>query len=268
MVDFKKIERIKKMNKPFVVATIIASAGSAPRKTGTSMVVFETGEIEGSVGGGEIERKVIKEAVSLIGKGKSRTVKFNLAAGRRRKSVSTKMICGGTVDVFLNVYQPTVKLIVCGAGHIGQKLIKLADLLEWGCEVVDNRKDFIKNLRLKNVRISVSPYEKAFKKVDADENSAVVIVTYNHSGDAACLEGALKTKAFYIGMIGSRNKILVNFKKIMAKGINIDKRVYSPVGLDLGGDSPGEIALCIISEIMKVKNGRKGGHLRIRSRAQ
>ena len=264
MIAFEKRKQMKKMSNPFVVATIIGSTGSTPRKTGSAMVIFETGEIEGSIGGGEIERKVIKKAVSLMRKGNSKTVKFNLSAGRRKKFVSTKMICGGTADVFFNVQQPPVKLIVCGAGHIGQNLIKLANLLEWNCEVIDNRKKFVKNLNLKNVKISVVPYVKTFSRVDADKNSCVVIVTHNHSGDVACLEGALKTKAFYIGMIGSRKKVAENFKKIMGKGTMIDKRVFSPIGLDLGGDSPGEIALCIISEIMKVKNGRKGRHLRMR----
>jgi len=268
MIDIEKAKRMKKMNKPFVVATIIRSAGSVPRKTGTSMIVFETGKIEGTIGGGEIERKVVKQAVSLLGKGKSKVVKFNLTGGRRKKSVSTKMICGGEVEVFFDIRCPPVKLVVCGAGHIGSRLVELAKFLEWVCEVIDDRKNFVKNLRLKDIRISVSPYKKAFEKVDADENSAIVIVTHNHSGDAACLEGALKTKAFYIGMIGSRIKIAANFRKFRERGIVIDKRVFSPVGLDLGGDSPAEIAICIISEIMKIRNKRKGGHLGIGRRVE
>jgi len=267
-IKMKTLEDVERMNKPFVVATVIRSAGSVPGKTGASMVVFATGKIEGTVGGGEIEHKVIKKAVSLIQKGKSKVVKFNLTGKRIKKSVSTKMICGGEVEIFFNVYRPPVKLIVCGAGHIGVCLVKLAKFLEWNCEVIDDRKNFVKNLSLKDIKIVVSPYKKAFEKAAVDKNSAIVIVTHNHSGDAACLEGALKTKAFYIGMIGSRIKIAANFRKFRKRGIVIDKRVFSPIGLDLGGDSPAEIALCIVSEIMKIRHRKKAGHLRIDRRAE
>ncbi len=99
------------------------------------------------------------------------------------------------------------------------------------------------------------------KKIGSD--TAVIVVTHGHTGDADCLAGALKTKAFYIGMIGSRVKVPATFAKLRKAGTNIDSRVYAPVGMDLGGESPEEIALCIAAEIMKVRNNTLGGHLRI-----
>jgi len=263
MVDFEQLKELKERKEPFAVATVIRSEGSSPSKIGSSMIVFADGKSRGTVGGGEVEKDAIEQAKLLIKKGKSATVSFNLGGGKRGSDFVTEMVCGGNVEIFFDVWKPPLRLVVFGAGHIGKKLAEISKVLKWDCVAVDNRKEFAEEIRKAGAESFCLPYSEAFGKVDIDENSAIVIVTHGHAYDAECLEGALKSKAFYIGMIGSKTKVKLTFDKISRKGIKIDKRVYSPVGLDLGGESPEEIAMAIAAEVMKIKNGGNARHLRV-----
>jgi len=262
MIDIDKMKDIGEKGIPAVIATITKSTGSVPRSPGASMVIFSDGSCSGTVGGGALEKMVIDEARSVLKKGVSRSVAFNLNASKKKNHVSTGMICGGRTEIFLDVYSPPVKLLVCGAGHIGKKMVRLSKIMKWECAVVDNRKEYLKESGLKNA-FFVSSYKKAFDKKNVDSSTAVIVVTHGHAGDAECLKAALSTKAFYIGMIGSRTKVPETFEKVRKAGVTVDGRVYAPVGIELGGESPGEIALCIAAEIMKVRNRTSGGHLRI-----
>jgi len=262
MIDIDKMKDIGEKGIPAVIATVTKSAGSVPRSPGASMVIFSGGSISGTVGGGALEKMVIAEAADVLKKGVSRSVLFNLGASKKKNHVSTGMICGGRTEVFLDVYKPPVKLFICGAGHIGKKMAQLSKIMKWECQIVDNRKDYLKKTDLKKAYF-VSSYKKAFNKRNIGADTAVVIVTHGHAGDADCLEGALKTKAFYIGMIGSRTKVPDTFKKVRKAGATVDERVYAPIGIELGGESPEEIAFCITAEIMKIRNKTSGGHLRI-----
>ena len=253
MIDIDKMKAIGEKGIPAVIATVTKSAGSVPRSPGASMVIFSGGSTSGTVGGGALEKMVIAEAADVLKKGVSRSVLFNLDASKKKNHVSTGMICGGQTEVFLDVYKPPVKLFICGAGHIGKKMAQLSKIMKWEYEIVDNRKEYLK----KNTSL-VSSYKKAFNKKNIGADTAVVIVTHGHAGDADCLEGALSTKAFYIGIIGS----LSNVPAVFA-GLPVDGRVFSPIGLELGGESPEEIAFCITAEIMKIRNKTSGGHLRI-----
>ncbi len=269
MIDIDKMKAIGEKGIPAVIATVTKSSGSVPRSPGASMVIFSDGSSSGTVGGGALEKMVIAEAANVLKKGASCSVSFNLGESKKLKArrgvknhINTGMICGGRTEVFLDVYKPPVKLFICGAGHIGKVMAHLAKILKWKCEIVDNRKDYLKKTALKNASF-VSSYKKAFDKKKIGSDTAVIIVTHGHAGDADCLEEALKTKAFYIGMIGSRTKVPAAFEKTRKAGVPVDDRVYAPVGIELGGESPEEIALCITAEIMKVRNRTLGGHLRI-----
>ncbi|MBU4134183.1 XdhC/CoxI family protein, partial [bacterium] len=257
MIDMDIIKAVREKGIPAVIATVIKSAGSVPRSPGASMAVFSDGSCLGTVGGGALEKMVIDEAALVLKKGVSRSVSFNLGGSKNLKVrsagpaslrgvkdyVSTGMICGGKTEVFLDIYKPPMKLFICGAGHIGKVMAKLSEILKWQYEIVDNRKEYLKNTGLKNASV-VSSYKKALDKKKIGSDTAVVIVTHGHTGDADCLEAALQTKAFYIGMIGSHTKVPATFEKTRKAGAEVDSRVYAPVGIELGGESPEEIALC------------------------
>lgn len=248
---FNKILDTIKQNRACVSATVVASFGSSPRKIGAKMVVFGDGEIEGTIGGGALEKAVIADALVALKRRKSFLKEYLLD---RRSGLQA---CGGKVSIFIDVLEPSLKLMICGAGHIGLALSLIAKLLNFTVVVVDNRRAFANEDRFPHAdQIICGPYVKAFKKVAPDQNTYVVIVTHGHLHDAECLEAALKSEAGYIGMIGSRLKIKHIFSQFLKKGFRRNQldQLHSPVGLDIGAQTPEEIAVAIAAEMIKVKS--------------
>ena len=242
----KKISQLKEENKPFAVATVVDVVGSTPQRVGSKMIVLGDGSIFGTVGGGKIEFEVIKEARNLLRFGQSGLKEFVL----RQKSLG--MLCGGKMKIFIETIKPKRRLIIVGAGHIGLALYQLAQILDFDVVVIDNRKEFANKKRFPQAIIKVGRPQIILKKLNIDKNTFIAIATHNHTSDYVSLKAVINSPAFYIGMIGSRNKVAQTFKILLHAGIpktQINK-VHSPIGLDLGGDSPQEIALSILSEII------------------
>ena len=269
----KKIVELEDKGEEFLIATVVKVKGSSPGKIGAKALITRDKKISGTIGGGRIEKMVIDMAPAIIDEGVSKTLKFSLThSGEPVKkdehlgnSFKTEMLCGGEVEIFFEVYKKPVKLCICGAGHIGQAISKLADFFGWQTLFIDTRKEFVEKIRKAgHPAILARKYDQGFSKKFVDKNTAIVIVTHAHIGDMDCLIEALKTPAFYIGMIGSKAKVKMIFKKLKEKDIKIDDRVYAPVGLDLAGGSPQEIAFCIIAEILKIKNKKSGKHLKLK----
>ena len=253
---------------PAAFCTVIAAGGSTPRETGAKMLVYSDGKTEGTVGGGAVEAMVIKQAVQCIAENKPGKYDFSLHADG-----NTGMICNGDLQVFIDVYKKPFKVLILGAGHVGLKIGQACELAGYPYIVADDREDMANRERYPGAMkiLNVQP-DKAVAEAGVDKETYVVIVTRGHSLDNECLVEALKTNAPYIGMIGSRSKVNAIFhrmaEKAKAEGGNApdplsDKRVYSPIGLDLGGKTPGEIAISVIAEITKLFNNKTGKHLRI-----
>ncbi len=244
------------------LATIISSSGSTPRSIGSKMIVYPNGRTAGTVGGGSIEALVIRKALECLKKGESGKFKFVLSDGG-----NTGMICGGEVEVFIEVYKKPFKVIVLGSGHVALQLSRALDVVGSSYVIADDRKEFVNRENYPNaVDLILKPPHEALKKLDIDEKCYIIIVTRGHALDKECLARAMKTKASYIGMIGSRLKVKKTFDLLKRGRINPyeDERIFSPVGLDLGGDTPGEIAVSIVAEILKVHYKRSAGHMRDR----
>ena len=247
---------------PVAFATVISSGGSTPREAGAKMLVFADGKTEGTVGGGKVESMVIKQAVQCISENKSGKFNFSL-----HLDGNTGMACNGDLEVFIDVYKKPFKVLILGAGHVALKIAGACRLADYPYIVADDRTEFANEERFPGAMkiITVAP-DKAVALAGVDKDTYIVIVTRGHSLDNECLVEALKTDAPYIGMIGSRSKVNTVFHNMAEKGLVnplTDKRVYSPIGLDLGGKTPGEIAISVIAEITKLFNGRTGKHLRI-----
>jgi xanthine dehydrogenase accessory factor len=168
----------------------------------------------------------------------------------------------GNLDVFLEVLARAPRLIVVGAGHIAVPLAALAKLLEFNVTVVDDRVDFANHERFPDAdTILLGPYRETVRSLSVDEDTYAVLVTRGHVHDQACLEELLQSQVAYIGMIGSKRRIRTVLDHLHDQGIGDDKltRVWAPVGLDLGSQTPAEIALAIMAEIVKVRRGG-GGH--------
>ncbi|MBI5873931.1 MAG: XdhC family protein [Candidatus Omnitrophica bacterium] len=246
---FNKILETVRSNSSCVLATVVSSHGSSPRKIGAKMVVFGDGSIQGTIGGGGLEKLVIKDALEALKRKKSYLKDYPL------DKKSGLQVCGGKVSIFIEALEPAKKLVIAGAGHIGLALSFIAKLLGFFVIVVDNRRVFADKNRFPHAdRIICAPYKRALAQVEIGKDTFVVIVTHGHVHDTECLEAALETSAAYIGMIGSRAKIKHVFGHLLKKGVKRGelKRVYSPVGLKIGAQTPQEIAVSIAAEMIQV----------------
>jgi len=255
---YKKMAELAADGKAFVLATVVESFGSTPRKAGAKMIVLEDGSTIDTVGGGKVELQVVEDALEALKRGISRTVKYEL---RTSGEHALGMECGGETTVFLEVNKAAQTLVVAGAGHIAQRLTPMAKLLDFNVIVVDNRPEYADYVNLPSADQVICGHPANLPELVAlDRNSYVVIVTHGHLHDKDTLEAVLSADVAYIGMIGSQNKVRVVLEQLLAEGADPERvaRVHSPIGLDLGGGTPGEIAVSILSEIIALRHGRLG----------
>ncbi len=248
---YREITRIRDEGGEAALATVINASGSTPREEGAKMLVYPNGSISGTIGGGSIELQVIKEAIEVIRTASPKHLKYCLKEGE-----DLGMICGGDVEVFIEPIISTPTLFILGGGHISLALSRIARILGFRIIVTDDRPEYSSPDRFPEAEKTFCiGYDRAFKELNVGKNSYIVIVTHGHRGDAAALEGALTTDAKYIGMIGSQTKNTAVYKKLMAKGVTQEQidRVFAPIGLKIRAQTPEEIAVSILAEIIKVR---------------
>ncbi|MEG1548718.1 MAG: XdhC/CoxI family protein [Clostridia bacterium] len=248
-------------NMDYATITIVKTGGSTPRSSG-KMLVYADGTAVGTIGGGALERASTRDAMECISSGANAYREYDLAAENKNLG----MICGGSVSVLIEVFTHKPQLVMCGAGHVGGALIRLAQFLGFFVTLVDNRDEALiaDKVALADRFVKVDDFESAIAQLDTVPGSYFVIATFAHAHDGTALYAALQKHAAYIGMIGSHIKIDTLFKALASRGISPQEleSVYTPIGLDIGGETPEEIALAIMAEIMKLKNSATGKHLR------
>lgn len=253
------------------IITIVDTTGSTPRKAGSKMVINQNGECSGTIGGGAMEHYSMSIAKEVINTGKNRllNLKFDGNSLIDPDKPELNMSCGGSASIFIERIEPHTgyEIVMFGAGHIGEKLGAICETLGIPYRVYDDRKDFVSTERFTNATELVNAdFSNISDNIKLYDNSYCVIMTYGHGHDEECLEQLIKIKNIpYIGMIGSKNKVIEIFENLKKKNVSIDNRVYSPIGLRLGSEIPEEIALSIISEIVMLKNKGKPEHFSIRS---
>ena len=244
------------------VVTVLEVKGSSPGKEGAMMAVFSDGSILGTVGGGALEYEFIKEALKAIKENKSCEKSFELT-----EKGSLHMKCGGFVRAYIKVFAKREKLLIMGGGHLGAELYTLGKFLNKYVVIFDDREEFANKERFPEAdEIILGKMKETVKNYSIDENSYIIIVTRGHENDKECLKAILDKKVFpkYIGMVGSRGKVLSTYKELLDKGYLKEelKKIYSPIGLDISSSEPKEIALGIMAEITAVKNQKTGEHMR------
>jgi xanthine dehydrogenase accessory factor len=253
---YREMARLAEEGVPFVLATVVEAVGSTPRKAGAKMLVLADGTTVDTIGGGKIELQVIEDARTALGRGVSRVAEYEL---RQTGEHALGMVCGGETRVFLEVNVPVSTLLVVGGGHIGQKLCPMAKLLDFRVVVLDSRPEILTAERFPDAdELVVGHPAEAASLVRLDERTHVVIVTHGHLHDKDALRAVVESPVAYIGMIGSRSKVRTVFDELAAEGVAPEAlaRVRSPVGLDLGGQTPGEISLAILAQIVALRHGR------------
>ena len=226
-----------------VMATVISAHGGTPVRAGARILVTKDGLASGTVGGGKLEKAVLADCLNLLVSGGARTAHYSLT---EKGKDALGMICGGEVEVFMETFEPKPKLVIVGGGNIGRVLKVLGEAIEYEVLVVDV-----------DTERSTGP---DLTGIELDSNSYIVLITSDYQSDEAALRHVLNFPVAYIGMIASRTKSKIIMKKIKEDGYKEEEiaRIYTPIGLDLGGRRPHEIALAILSEIVAVRNNGTG----------
>lgn len=243
-------------HQPVALATVITVAGSAPARPGAKMLVFPGGNISGTVGGGAVEAKVIEDALQALHRQEAVYNTYNLTS---KEAAGLGMICGGEMTVFIDVLGSGPELVLLGAGHISQHLAPLAKGLDFMVTVMDDREEFASPERFPEAdRLIVEDIPQVLDHLTITEHTYLAILTRGHKHDQVALEKVLSSGAAYIGMVGSRNKIKTIYDNMKQKGFSEAclNQVYAPIGLNLGGSSPAEIALSIAAELVQVRYGK------------
>jgi len=248
------------------LCTLVRKDGSTPRDVGAKMAVFEDGRTYGTVGGGRFERLVVGKAMETLKAGRPTNVDFSFGDGKEvPESIDTGLICGGTATVFVDVLDPSPRLVIIGGGHIGFPLARLAETLGFKICVVDDSEDMVNRERfpMADELILDKRFDHALERARLAASDLVAIVHGDVDHDFQALVTASKSGARYIGLLGSRRKISEFIKRLKREGIEPERlrgRLFAPIGLDIGAETPGEIALSIMAEV--VQNLRRGKHTR------
>jgi xanthine dehydrogenase accessory factor len=250
---YEQIVQLRRDGRRGAVATIVNVRGSIPSFKTAKMLVRDDGSIVGTIGGGCVEADVWQAAREVMESEKSRTLTFDL---NQDPKYDTGLVCGGTLEVFIEPILPPAMLYIFGAGHVSINLCQIASQAGFDVIVADDRTSYATSERFPAAReVHALDFDEATKKLEPNEASYVVIVTRGHRDDMRILRWAVQTRARYVGMIGSKRKVIEIFKNLTAEGIpaHLFDRVHAPIGLDIGAVTPEEIAVAITAELIAIR---------------
>jgi xanthine dehydrogenase accessory factor len=255
---FEEIVRMRRAGERGALATIVHTNGSIPSYESSRMLVREDGSVAGTVGGGCVEADVWAAAKEVIAKESPRKLTFNL---NNEATYDNGLICGGTVEIFVEPILPQPTVCLFGGGHVAMAVAKAAHAAGFGVVAVDDREAFANAERFPMAHEIYTRFDDAFEKLKPNGSSYLVIVTRGHKEDMRVLAWAVRTKARYVGMIGSKRKVLSVYRALEKDGFRMEEfeKVFAPMGLEIGALSPEEIALSIVAELVAVRRGAVSG---------
>ena len=244
-----------------VLATITRARGSVPRHAGSKMLVYEDGHISGTVGGGEMESRVIAEAQQALQEARPRLLPYSLVDPTR----GDPGVCGGEMEIYLEPYLPPATVFVVGAGHVGQAVADLAHWLGYRVAVTDDRVELVNEEVVPHADVLLpGEIQQALTQQPITRNTFVILTTRNVKVDRQILPHLVDTPAPYIGIIGSRKRWQHTKKLLLEDGLTEEQlsRFHSPIGLELNAETPQEIAVSIMAEIIMLGRGGSGERMR------
>lgn len=260
---FQALAELEQRGEGGVLCTIVRSRGSTPRHTGSKMLVYPDGHFIGTVGGGEVESRVVREALAVLNEGRPRLLSYDMVD----PSQGDPGVCGGQLEIYMDPILSKAVVVVIGGGHVGKAVAHLAHWLGFQVAVSDDRLEFCTP--------EANPDADLFFPVAMNElpdhlritpQTYLVLTTRGTSVDIAGLGPLLDSPAGYIGVIGSRRRWMLTRKGLLEAGFAAEKldRVHSPVGLELNAETPEEIAVSIMAEIIMLRNGGSGQHMKVK----
>ena len=264
LAQLRAIQTALSIGEPIVSAKIIRAENSN-LKIGAHRIVDAAGNSLGSLGDAQLDQAIAQEAKRVMNEHYPQRVGFDATTGTITRLLSTRRT---DVEIFVDLYEPQSRLVIVGAGHIGQALAQVAKFLRWRVEVVDDRADFLTPAHLPGVDatylVAYDAHTENLAPLDLNlsPNTAVVVATWGW--DEPALRRLANAPAYYIGLVASLRKTAIIFEALRNEGIDADwlNQVRVPVGLDLGAESPEEIALAIMAEILATTRGKSGRPLR------
>lgn len=253
MQIYELINKAIKEKKRVVLCTVVETNGSVPRHAGSKMLVYDDNEREGTVGGGEVEDRTIQEAKKALIHGEPKLIDFDLNSSDKELGG----LCGGTVKVYIEPIVQPPKLIIFGAGHVGKSLARLAKYLDFTVIISDDRSELCEKTVIPEadefypIKMAETP-----DYIDIDANTYIAVVTRGADVDIAGLPRLLETEAAFIGVMGSKKRWEFTRKELIKAGVSEEKinRIKSPIGLSIKAETPNEIAVSIMAEIIEHRN--------------
>ena len=255
MEFYQQVIQAKQSNKLYAIATVVQTEGNTPRNPGAKMLVYADGTLYGSVGGGVVEKQAVADCLQAMHSGETMLKTYSAASP---EMVERGMVCGNNMTIFIEPGKRVPYLYLCGCGHVAQAVLPLAKMMGYYVVAIDAR--------------DVSAYQDALALADElhildsfdhlDQIKFVPGATYiacsfSHKTDGDILNVVLKQQPSYVGMLGGKPKIKALFGKLKDNGYSEEtlRKVHTPIGLDIGGETPAEIALGIMAEIQAAKYG-------------
>jgi len=254
VTSWRRLGEIEASGRKAALATVIHAQGSVPRHEGSKMVVFADGRTEGTIGGGELEHRVIEAAQRVIERGRLERLSYAF----RNPEQGDVGVCGGEMEVLVEPIQPPPTVIVVGAGHVGQAVCHLAGWLGFRTVVADDRPEFARAEETPGADEYVSaPLDTLAEQLEIHERTYVLLTTRSVEVDLALLPHLLRANPAYLGVIGSRRRWETAVEQLLAGGVSQGalSRVVSPMGLELNAETPEEIALSMMAQIVMLYRG-------------
>ena len=267
---YEEIVSLRARGTRAALAIIIAHQGAAPRKDAARMLVYENGRLVGNIGGGAVETDVVRQAKEVIDTGKPRLLSFDLSGIDHDERA---LICGGSMQIYVDPILPDPELIIFGAGHVAKAVAEAAEAIGFRVTVFDDRPKYVSPERFPRAKaVLVGDPENWEARLDSLEitgSSYVFVATQRPATDRACLRRVLMSPARYIGMLGSLAKTKKLLDALQREGSDPAQfsRIFVPAGLDIGSETPEEIAASIMPELIAARKNQDIRRLRDAVRA-
>lgn len=252
---YEAVLRAQQDGEPAALVTVVGSEGSTPQKPGAKMVVYPDGRLVGTIGGGCVEAEMARRARQVIESRRPQMAEYDLTPDQAGED---GLVCGGRMQVFIEPIESTPTLCLFGAGHVAQPLARMAREAGFRVEVADDRIKFANPDRFPQAdSIVVDDFAAAAERMTLGPNTYAIVVTRGHKGDADALAAVLGRGVRFVGLLGSRPKLVHVVAALEERGIPREElaRIHCPLGIEIGAVTPEEIAVSVLAEMIAARRG-------------